>query len=216
MSRQLVVLDIDDTLYLERDYARSGFYAVDEYLSRLGVNGFGDAAWQAFLDGVRGRIFDVALEAVGAQFPVGDLVAVYRQHRPDIQLLPDARDFLNAAVGRVDLAVVTDGPVASQRAKIEALGLSEWIGELVVTSERGSDWPKPSTRSFAYLQDLFGVRSEDCVYYGDNPAKDFLGPVALGWDAVRVRRPGGLHYLNDDGGGSLRTIDGFDGEANGT
>ena len=32
------------------------------------------------------------------------------------------------------------------------------------------------------------------VYVGDNPAKDFVAPRALGWRTVRVRRHGQLHH----------------------
>jgi FMN phosphatase YigB (HAD superfamily) len=33
----------------------------------------------------------------------------------------------------------------------------------------------------------------------DNPAKDFAAPASLGWRAVRVVRPGGLHALAPSG-----------------
>lgn len=40
------------------------------------------------------------------------------------------------------------------------------------------------------------------VYVADNPGKDFIAPKELGWGAIRVRRPGGLHE-NVDGPGHL-------------
>src|SRR5690606_41459193 len=46
----------DDTLYLERDYVRSGFHAVGEHLRRThGVDGFSRRAWELFESGHRGR-----------------------------------------------------------------------------------------------------------------------------------------------------------------
>ena len=65
-ARRLVVLDIDDTLYLERDYARSGFTAIGDWArAELGVDDLGERAWAAFEAGTRGTIFDEALAAAG-------------------------------------------------------------------------------------------------------------------------------------------------------
>ena len=62
MSLDLVVIDLDDTVYLEREYVRSGFLAVDSedrggHLGVLRLPGR-----NLFLHGVRGDIFDRALK----------------------------------------------------------------------------------------------------------------------------------------------------------
>ncbi len=79
------VFDIDDTLYLERDYASSGFEAVDDWLrEQKHVSGFADAAKRLFTDGRRGDIFDVALTTLGVAniaALVPQLVDVYRAQR---------------------------------------------------------------------------------------------------------------------------------------
>ena len=52
-----VAFDLDDTLYLERDYVRSGFRAVAEYAVRGADVSAEDAftfLWHDFLAGVRG------------------------------------------------------------------------------------------------------------------------------------------------------------------
>jgi len=55
----LYVLDIDDTLYLERDYVRSGFCAVGRWLAEhQNVEDFFERAWALFEAGARGNIFD--------------------------------------------------------------------------------------------------------------------------------------------------------------
>ena len=53
MSRiRCVAFDVDDTLYLERDYVRSGFRAVAERVRRdHGLEGFFEGAWDAFSSG---------------------------------------------------------------------------------------------------------------------------------------------------------------------
>lgn len=113
-------------------------------------------------------------------------------------------------MGAAHLAVVTDGPAESQRRKVAALGLAPWVSEIVITSERGAGWAKPEVRSFEYLQGLFDVKPRECVYFGDNPTKDFAGAKLIGWQTVRVRRPGGLHFDAESQHDVDRVIDNFD------
>jgi putative hydrolase of the HAD superfamily len=173
-----VVFDIDDTLYLERDYVRSGFAAAGAWASeRLGVHDLADRAWAAFVAGRRATIFDEVLAGYGVRATppvVAGLVESYRSHVPAIALLPDAGSCLDAITrtSRLAAAVVTDGPLASQRAKAEALGLERWVDPIVFTEALGPGWAKPAPHAFELVQDT-------------------LGAVAA---EFRVRRPGGLHH----------------------
>jgi putative hydrolase of the HAD superfamily len=196
--RRCVVFDLDDTLFLERDYVRSGFAAVGAWAQRrLGLRGFGERCWAGFVAGARGRTFDEALAACGvgpAPELVAELVDVYRQHRPSIELLADARACIDRLRRRGDvLAVVTDGPLESQQRKADALGASHWAEAVVLTAELGTGYGKPHRRAFSTVEELCGARGGACAYVADNPAKDFAGPKALGWRTVRLRRPLALH-----------------------
>ncbi|HEX2565001.1 MAG TPA: HAD family hydrolase [Acidimicrobiales bacterium] len=195
--RHLAVFDIDDTLYLERDYVRSGFAAVGAWAqTELGVADLGDRAWAAFVAGVRGRIFDEALVACGVpadETLVPRLVDVYRSHAPAIELLDDVRTWLAGRQVDVALAVVTDGPRASQLAKAAALGLEGWADPVVITEDLGPGHAKPHPAAFACVEAATGLAGTACAYVADNPAKDFAGPRARGWRTVRVRRVGALH-----------------------
>ncbi len=193
-----VVFDVDDTLYLERDYVRSGFRAVEAHLvAHHGVCGFFERAWRAFERGVRGHTFDEVLPVLGLDPTprlVEELVAVYRGHAPAIALLPDARAALDAARGAgLAVAVVTDGPEPSQAAKVDALGLTRWADPIVLTARLGTGFGKPHPRAFELVEEESGCRGAACLYVADNPAKDFAGPKRLGWRTLRIRRPQGLH-----------------------
>ena len=188
-----VVLDIDDTLYLERDYAASGFRAVGEH---LGSERFGPAAIAALKQGVRGTIFDVVLSDLGIEPGVGGiarLVSVYRQHRPEIELLGDARDCIERWAEATRLAVITDGPLESQKAKAQALSLATWCDPLIFTAELGAGRGKPHPAAFVAVEEQLGLEGSQCLYLADNPKKDFVTPDARGWTTVRIRRPGSLH-----------------------
>jgi len=216
-GRRLVVLDIDDTLYLERDYVRSGFAAVDAWASdELGVEGLGERAWAAFEAGTRRTIFDEALAGAGVEATpdlVPRLVEVYRSHAPTIEMLTDARAWLDGLARHVALAVVTDGPLASQQAKAEALLLSRWADLMVFTETLGPGRGKPHPAAFEQLEREVGLRGDRCAYVADNPAKDFVAPHRLGWRTVRVRRPGGLHAeapSGDDVDAEIASMDDLD------
>ena len=196
-SIEAVVFDLDDTLYLELDYVRSGFRAVGELVrQRFGREGFAAAAWQLFQTGVRRDIFDRVLrqlDVAADSATVAEMVRVYREHAPDIVLLPDAERCLDALQGIVGLALISDGPLASQTAKARQLGLDRWMAPIILTATWGAGFDKPHPRAFQEVQTALNVRGERCVYVGDNPAKDFDAPAILGWRSVRIRRPDGLH-----------------------
>lgn len=192
-----IVLDLDDTLYPERDYVRSGFDAVGSYVTEhLGISNFGQYCWERFLAGERGHLFDSALTALRGsahQETVHQLVHVYRTHRPQIHLYPDAERLLKrAALQGVPLGLITDGPATSQRAKIEALHLTDYLKYTILTDELGAGKAKPHPAAFERIQRTLGPAG-DFVYIADNPTKDFLTPNQLGWDTIRVLRPEGLY-----------------------
>lgn len=205
-----VVWDVDDTLYLERDYVRSGFLAVGEH---LGIEGFGERLWALFEEGVRGDTFNRALREAGLpddRDQVMQLVAVYRRHTPSIALLPDARAAIEAAAERgLRQGVITDGPAESQHAKVRALGLQAWCSPIVVTADLGPGRGKPALDAFELIQEAWGLSGAELIYVADNPKKDFVAPRALGWQHLRIRRPGGLHHDADGpvGVGSLLLFD---------
>lgn len=198
-----IVLDIDDTLYLERDYVRSGFDAVDRWVRHeLGIQDFGQRAWESFEAGARGTIFDEVLTSCGRpthDAVITELVARYRTHCPSIGLSPDAHAALERWQHAVDLAAITDGHVSSQQAKARALDLERWVSPVIYTADLGHGKAKPHPAAFELVQEQLGVDGKRCVYLADNPAKDFAGPKSLGWRTVRVRRDLGLHADVDSG-----------------
>ena len=194
---QCVIFDLDDTLYLERDYVHSGFQAVDHWCAEaLGLSGVGDLAQEYFDAGGRGNIFDVVLGRLRVQNideTVKAMVHVYREHTPTISLVSDAVRCLSALKGNVRLGLLTDGNSVTQREKIRALGIRDTFEEIVVTGDWGVDFFKPNPRGFRHLEDRFRLPSAQFTYVADNPSKDFTAPRELRWKTVRVKRPGGLY-----------------------
>lgn len=197
MTRRVVVFDLDDTLYLERDFVRSGFEAVDRWLTaRFGARDFFERAWQLFVAGRRGDVFDQVLPRLGLEAEpqlIRQLVAVYRDHQPALRLEPAAEDLLASLSDRCPLAILTDGYHATQRRKVVALRLEERCRPIVCTDAWGRAHWKPDPKGFVHIQNALGLPPERCTYIGDNPHKDFRAPKALGWRTIRVRHPEGEH-----------------------
>lgn len=191
---RVIVFDLDDTLYLERDYVLSGLNAAGAWGDRLlGTRGLGAAMQARFRAGARTRIFDESLTELGmAADPalIARMLTVYRQHRPEISLAPDSEAFLSADHPRTGFAVITDGFLDAQKRKIRALDLyRRGIHFGVCTDRWGREGWKPNPIAFRHVQDRFNVPGKLCAYVADNPTKDFHAPHVLGWDTVRIARP---------------------------
>lgn len=192
----MIVFDLDDTLYLERDFAHSGFRALDGVvMSRFGVPGFGPICHGLFETGERRNIFDKACGLLGiptSPLLVSELVDAYRSHLPDISLCEDSERWIERNCARHSLGLITDGPETMQRNKIRALGLDRRIGHILPTASLGPGHDKPHPRAFMILQ-AQARHDEPIVYVADNPAKDFVTPRRLGWITIQIVRDGAVH-----------------------
>ncbi|HPD45872.1 MAG TPA: HAD family hydrolase [Anaerohalosphaeraceae bacterium] len=194
-----VLFDLDDTLYDEVDFCRSGYRAVAAFLSGVpnltaspSAEEIFAAFWREFEKGNRDKVFDSALAALGVAYEadtIDHLVRIYREHRPDITLPTESREILDALQGQYALGLLTDGFLPTQRLKVEALGIGHYFKHICYTEELGREAWKPSTKGFKYLLKKFRAKATDCVYVADNAAKDFIGPNALGMATIQLIRP---------------------------
>ena len=196
---QLVVFDLDDTLYPERQYAFSGFDAVAEWLRGRIACPFDAAARmrELFASADRRHVFDILLAEAGCPSPlelIPQMVACYRNHCPTITLCADAEAALRRWRDRVKLALLSDGPIEMQSRKVQALKLSEVLKPIVLTDAWGRQYWKPHPRGFQELERASEASGPRCLYVADNPSKDFLAPRARGWQTVQISRPEGLYY----------------------
>jgi putative hydrolase of the HAD superfamily len=201
----MVVFDLDDTLYCERDFALSGFAAAGAlHAAETGVEGLGALCAALFDGGARGRIFDEALARLGAPDAaarVPGLVRAYRDHVPRIALAPDAARWLGRRAPGLRLGLVTDGPPGTQRAKVRALGLEDAFEVAAFTGDWGEGFGKPHPRAFELVERRSGLAPARLLYVADNPAKDFLAPRARGWRTLRIVRPERVHRAPAPGPG---------------
>jgi putative hydrolase of the HAD superfamily len=187
----VIVFDLDDTLYDELSYVRSGFRAVANSLANshhLNADSIFNFAWDVLAAKGRGAVFDETLAHFGlfSRHHVMQCLSVYRGHRPDIVLFPEAVQAL-ARFAQHPLYLVTDGNKLVQYRKIQALGIASRFRKLFITRRFGIHCEKPSTYCFERIAEIEQVPFPQIVCVGDNPRKDFVGTKALGCATVRVR-----------------------------
>jgi len=195
-----VVFDLDDTLYDEVDYCRSGFAAVADF-----VAGRADAPprehifsclWELFTSGCRRDTFNAALERLGMPCQdqlIQDLVQVYRNHKPDITLPPESRDVLEKLSRHYTLALLTDGYLPAQQLKVRALGVEQYFKRILYTEQLGRRFWKPSPAGFLKLIDELKTKPEHMACIGDNQKKDFIAPNKLGCATIQIIREARIH-----------------------
>jgi putative hydrolase of the HAD superfamily len=192
-----IVFDLDDTLYLERDYIASGFRAVVSSLRgryQIEEEELYDFLWENFLTGVRTDGFDRLLN----QYPLADatvaeLVEMYRSHTPVLKLDDSVRKTLESLrVRGYRLGIITDGRLEGQIKKVAALGVQELVDEIIYTDRFGIEFWKPHSRAFELIASTLDIPHENLAYVADNPLKDFVAPNRLGWQTIRLRDPNQL------------------------
>jgi putative hydrolase of the HAD superfamily len=195
-----VILDLDDTLYDEIDYCRSGFRAVAEFVTDQPkmppAERIFDAFWREFTGGNRRTVFNEAVGRLGiAGEPalIEKLVHVYRNHTPQISLPRDSKDALEELRGKYALALLTDGFLPAQRLKVQALDIERYFRCILYTEELGREFWKPSPVGFEKLMESLNAKASTSVYVADNAMKDFIAPNQLGMATIQLIRPAGLH-----------------------
>ena len=193
----ILVFDIDDTLYLERDYVKSGFKFVGNYINDVkGIPDFGDRCWDLFQKGFRGDIFDQVCSELGPEFDsdlIKSLIRLYREHEPDIHLDKSVVNIFNRVSQNYTLAVITGGPKISQEKKVHSLNIKNWTNLIFYSGSLGKQYDKPNKWAFELLEQTLGYKGQDIIYFADNPSKDFAAPLILDWQMVRIRLKGSEH-----------------------
>ncbi|MCP4608688.1 MAG: HAD family hydrolase [Planctomycetes bacterium] len=197
-----VVFDLDDTLYDEIEYCKSGFAATAEFLANstesvtAEIERISSAFWEQFNTGNRTKTFNAALDKLDITYDdelILQLIEVYRRHKPKITLPSDSRDALQKLSTKYTLALLTDGFLPAQQYKVQALGIEKYFKFIVYTEQLGREFWKPSPVGFEKILQSLEVRPENTVYIADNEKKDFIAPNKLGFASIQILRPARLH-----------------------
>jgi putative hydrolase of the HAD superfamily len=200
-----IVFDLDDTLYDELEYCRSGFTSIARFLSNLPkapeANRIFNCLWKQFAAGNRTKTFNAALDELGIGYDdklISELIKVYHNHIPKITLPQDSREVLDQLNDKYTLALLTDGFLPAQRLKVQALGIEKYFKCIIYTEELGRDCWKPSPAGFEKIMQSLNVKPQDMAYIADNEQKDFIAPNKLGFVTIQLIRPSRIHTESSD------------------
>jgi len=183
-----IILDLDDTLYSEREFERSGFATM---LDVLDVRHTVELDTLVQLSAQGQDIFtylefDTHLKNVA--------LSIYRSHLPSISLYADSAIFIEQALeAQCQLVLATEGRSLTQRNKIAALGLEDKFSHILISEEVGHT--KVHEAFFADLTDI--PAGTQVVMIGDNPIKDFLVPNRHGWETYMLASRGNNVHRQD-------------------
>ncbi|MGD2174809.1 MAG: HAD family hydrolase [Candidatus Brocadiaceae bacterium] len=115
--------------------------------------------------------------------PIFALGKVYEDAPPALERLREAG---------LRTAIVSNTPWGSPgglwREELERLGLDQRVEAAFFCTDAG--WRKPAPQLFEFVLDRLGTTPERCIFVGDDPRWDVVGPRAVGIDAVLLDRSG--------------------------
>lgn len=182
-----VIFDLDDTLYSETEYVRSGYKKIAD---KLGMPELEEELWSAFER--HEPAVDVVLGKHGLSNRKSEALRLYRNQAPDVHLYPGVRKMLKQIKASKIIAIITDGRPEGQRAKLKALGL-ENIPFIITDELGGEEYRKPNSRAFRLMLEWLKTSPENVAYVGDNVHKDFIAPKKLGMRCIWFRNKDGLY-----------------------
>ena len=206
-SAKGVIFDLDDTLYSEKQYVKSGYKKIAEYIGHQEAE---EKLWNYFLEGK--PAIDAYLKEIGAENKKAECLDIYRSQMPEINLYDGVAElFQGLKENDIKVGIITDGRPEGQRNKIKALGLEELVDDIIITDELGGiQFRKPNDISFRIMQCRWRIPFEQIVYIGDNLAKDFQAPRQLGMQGIYIKNEDGLYSNQGNAYGILNIVTSLD------
>ena len=146
LNNKVFVFDLDDTLYKEIDFLKSGYKKIAMILNKNNNNHLFNQMLSLYRSGI--NVFDELMinYNVSKEF----LLDIYRFHIPDIKLKNDTFKLLDRLKKeRVTIGLITDGRSNTQRNKLKALKIEDLFDDIIISEEFGSS--KINERNFLFF-----------------------------------------------------------------
>tara|TARA_B100000686_G_C16634703_1_gene886639 strand:- start:74 stop:733 length:660 start_codon:yes stop_codon:yes gene_type:complete len=175
---KVLIFDLDDTIYNEIEYVKSGFFIVAKYLAKITTYDkkyiFNKLISIEKKYG-RGKVFDIFLKNESCKkkyLIIKKCIKIYRNHKPRIKIYNDVRHFLEQNKKK-SLYIISDGNVMVQKKKVNSLKIKKYFKKIYLTRNYGIRNEKPSLFCFNKIKKRENCNYRQMVYFGDNPLKDF-------------------------------------------
>ncbi len=217
---RVVLFDLDDTLFAHRAAVESGILA---YAEALGApygaleadelvtiwHDLEEEHYHSYLAGdldfegqrqARARDFAARHGVTLSDAEASAWFADYFEHYVAAWSLHDdalpALDALERRLPGVRFGLITNGDLAFQRRKVEAVGLDARMEHLIASGDVGI--PKPDARIFRVACDAFGVPPQETAYVGDRLRTDAIGAARAGLTGVWINRRDAIPSADDE------------------
>ena len=187
----ILIFDLDDTLYNEIEYVKSGFKEVSKFINKIfyinEIDSF-DFMIKYLKRNGRGNIFNALLKKYGIYNKKNLIkcISIYRKHKPNILINKKVIDLLSILSKENSLYLLTDGNKLVQKNKVDALGIKKLFRRIFITHRYGIKNAKPSLYCFKKIKEIEKCNWSDMIYIGDNPNKDFVNLNKVGAKTVRI------------------------------
>ena len=188
-----IIFDLDDTLYSEKEYVKSGYVAIEKEF--LNIKNMSQKLWNAFWENKNAIDYVLKQEGLLTEENKSKALKIYRNHIPNIHLYEGVERMLKQ-IGEDEkkIGLITDGRQIGQKNKIKALKLESYIKEIIITDELGGiEYRKPNPKAFELMKERLKISFEKMVYIGDNIKKDFIAPEKLGMKTIYFKNEEGLY-----------------------
>ena len=190
-----VIFDLDDTLYPETSYIKSGFSIIEKEFN-LEKN----SLFKLFKQGL--KPLDIVFKNNKDKEKALEL---YRNHIPNIKLYPGILGLINyLKEHNIFVGIITDGRVTGQNNKIKALNLN--VDKIIITDSLGIEFRKPNDISFRMMSVYSNLDYSKMIYIGDNSKKDFIAPNKLGIKTLWFDNKDSLYNSESYTGNSVKSI----------
>lgn len=198
----ILVFDLDDTLYPEITFVKSGLKEVSMHLN----NNFGldeevtyTEMYKFLITNGRGHVFDNILEKynIYTRKNLKKCISVYRKHNPIITLHKDAEQCIERFKS-FKKYIITDGNTLVQRQKAKSLDLYKSFIKIIPTYQYGLSFSKPSVNCFKMILKHEKANPKEMIYIGDNPYKDFIEIKKIGIKTIRIMRGSFKNIILDE------------------
>lgn len=191
-----IIFDLDDTLYSEKEYVRSGYREIAKYFQTIPQ--MEEKLWKYFLKGLKPINEILKEEGMFSEENLAKAIEIYRNHKPDIHLYDGVIELLKKIKKtNKKIGMITDGRPEGQRAKLESLKIRPFFDEIIITDELGGvEYRKPNKVAFNLIVNKLDVSFDKAVYIGDNLRKDFVAPQELKMESIFFNNADGIYKFN--------------------
>lgn len=191
---RLILFDLDNTLYPEIDFVKSGFYFVSQFLAEkysFNQTEVYNRLLDIFNKKGRGEVFNIFLKEkqIFSEEILKLLIYLYRSHEPKIELYNESFPVLQELKKKnYKLGLITNGKASIQKRKVRSLNIESIFDLIIYTDDIGNnrEYWKPSIIPFKIILEYFDFKAEESVYIGDDAEVDFFGPKALNMHTIQI------------------------------